>query len=344
MRSFVFAAALLAVAASASSASSLLDSALDDDAAVALSSSFDNVFDQSKETPVKKAKKAVKKLTTKQKTTRYSQCNDKELNRCKAWKGGKACLRKFCVKLVCKAAEMDACEAAGKTVPSCEAAHCEAQKVKKTTHHADCDQASLAKCEKNKGGKACKRKWCATVTCNADMLAKCKAKGTATPKCEATHCERKPATAGVSAAARKQMECVIKYGLSHNAGRSRGDCFKYVWNYLTLSGCGYGRIKQHGDVPNMKSSWARHFADYFNVAKHRKEWQLKKLPAKTPWDCPRGGVVVVKPDSPGTSHSYAGDITLALGNGKFLNDGPMNYRERSAFPPSKMMGCFVPDI
>ncbi len=155
---------------------------------------------------------------------------------------------------------------------------------------------------------------------------------------------QKAGAAGVSADAAQQMERLVSYAMSHHQGASLGDCFRFVWKYITA--VGYGKIRNYNDCPDMPSGYARNFAEYMNAG-NAKRWGLKRISASTPYDAPRGAIVVVGPGTPGTRHAYAGDIAVARGNGLFVNDGPnMSYGPAGSFlrDGGWLMGVYVPDI
>ena len=148
----------------------------------------------------------------------------------------------------------------------------------------------------------------------------------------------------ISAKGRQQMEAVVLFGDANNSGVSAGRCFEYVWNYLWKSG--YGKIDSYNDAPDMPSTYARNFAEYMNAGSNAATWGLQRLPINNPYDAPRGAIVVVAPGTPGTAHPTAGDITIAAGNGRFINDGPyMGYGgSRQAFinGGGKVLGIYAP--
>jgi hypothetical protein len=148
----------------------------------------------------------------------------------------------------------------------------------------------------------------------------------------------------ISAKGQEQMERVVKFAYANNKGSSTGKCFEYVWSYLWKSG--YGKIDDYNDAPDMPSAYARNFAEYMNQGNNAAKWGLQRLPITNPYDAPRGSVVVVAAGSPGTAHPTAGDITIAAGNGVFINDGPyMGYGgSRQAFinGGGKVLGIYAP--
>jgi peptidoglycan hydrolase-like protein with peptidoglycan-binding domain len=150
---------------------------------------------------------------------------------------------------------------------------------------------------------------------------------------------------GISAQGREQMRKLLEYADSHNTGASRGRCFEYVWKYMTSNGTGYGKIRNFNDAADMPSAYARNFAEYMNANGNAERWGLRKLNITNPYDAPKGAIVVVAPGSPGTSHPTAGDIAIAAGNGRFVNDGPnMGYGDPASFLRNggRVLGVYVP--
>ena len=154
----------------------------------------------------------------------------------------------------------------------------------------------------------------------------------------------------LSSASQNQLNNIITYAEKNNVGSSNGDCFKFVWKYLSSSG--YGNIKSWGDLPNMKSGEARHFAEYMNSSpKHLVEAGLQRLdvgtfsnPITNPHDSriPEGAVIVVGPGSTGTRHETAGDIVIKGRNGRFINDGPnMDYGTKQGWK-GRLLGVYIP--
>jgi len=155
----------------------------------------------------------------------------------------------------------------------------------------------------------------------------------------------------ISPTGRDQMNRLVQYARGHNVGASQGDCFQYVWRYMTSSG--YGKLKNWNDLPAMPSAYARNFAEYLNASPaHLAEAGMQRLdtavspPVTNPHDprVPPGAVVVVGPGSTGTSHATAGDITVrGLAQGEFINDGPMGrfMGNRNTWQ-GKLLGVYVP--
>ncbi len=149
----------------------------------------------------------------------------------------------------------------------------------------------------------------------------------------------------ISAQGREQMRRLLEHAESHNSGASNGRCFEYVWRYMTSNGSGYGKIKNYNDASDMPSTYARNFAEYMNQGDNAARWGLRKLNITNPYDAPPGAIVVVGPGTPGTSHPTAGDIAIATGKGRFVNDGPnMGYGDPARFQRDggKLLGVYVP--
>ena len=149
----------------------------------------------------------------------------------------------------------------------------------------------------------------------------------------------------VSPDAAAQMARLVAIAEGGHRGASLGDCFAYVWRYIVKAG--YGKIRNHGDAADMPSDYARNFAEYMNSGSNAKRWGLKRLSLSSPYDAPRGSIVVVGPGTPGTRHPTAGDIAVAAGGGRFINDGPnMSYGPpgRFAADGGKLLGVYVPDL
>jgi peptidoglycan hydrolase-like protein with peptidoglycan-binding domain len=149
----------------------------------------------------------------------------------------------------------------------------------------------------------------------------------------------------ISAQGREQMRKLLEYAESHNTGASNGRCFEHVWRYMTSNGSGYGKIRDYNDASDMPSTYARNFAEYMNQGGNAERWGLRRLNITNPYDAPPGAIVVVGPGTPGTSHPTAGDIAIATGKGRFVNDGPnMGYGEPSRFKADggTLLGVYVP--
>ena len=110
-------------------------------------------------------------------------------------------------------------------------------------------------------------------------------------------------------------------------------------NYLDR--VSYGKIG-HGNIPRF--GYAHQFADYLNAGQRWKQMGLKKLNLDNPYKAPPGAIIVVRAGTPGTHHPTAGDIVVAAGHGRFLNDGEMGYGGPQNFRPGNnyVLGIYVP--
>jgi hypothetical protein len=155
--------------------------------------------------------------------------------------------------------------------------------------------------------------------------------------------DARPATWVVSARGQDQMTRLVLHAERYHSGMSVGRSFVFVWGYMTTSG--YGELDDYADAPDMPSSYPRNFAEYMNQGDNAATWGLQRLPIALPHDAPPGAVVVVAGGSPGTSHPTAGDISVAVGNGTFINDGPdVTYGPRATFVADggRVLGIYAP--
>lgn len=105
-------------------------------------------------------------------------------------------------------------------------------------------------------------------------------------------------------------------------------------------------------VPPEYWPWAVHFAEWMNKrhssgsGTNADHAGLRRLMLDNPYDAPLGALVVVAPLSPGTGDPNAGDIAVRGPGDTFWNDGPMSYRGRHLWPPSRggVVGKFATDI
>ncbi len=144
----------------------------------------------------------------------------------------------------------------------------------------------------------------------------------------------------ISGSAKSQMQALVRTALAGGAGRSpQGWCLKRIGDYLDQ--ISYGKIGQ-GGLPRMP--YARNVAEYLNAGDRWKSMGLKRLDIDNPYDAPAGAIVVVRPGTPGTAHPTAGDIVVAVGGGRFINDGEMGYGGSGNFPPGNnyVMGVYIP--
>ncbi|MCU0701402.1 MAG: peptidoglycan-binding protein [Myxococcaceae bacterium] len=154
----------------------------------------------------------------------------------------------------------------------------------------------------------------------------------------------------ISEQGQAQMRRLIEHARANHQGASLGDCFKFVWGYMTKSG--YGKLDDWNDLPRMNGDLARGLPDYLNASpRHLEEAGLQRLdtatqpPITNPHDprIPPGAVIVVAPGSTGTAHPTAGDIVVKGSQpGEFINDGPrMNYGTRDSWQ-GRILGVYVP--
>ncbi len=144
----------------------------------------------------------------------------------------------------------------------------------------------------------------------------------------------------VSGSAKAQMAALVRTAIAGAAGRSpQGWCLKRIGDYLDqISYGGIGR----GALPRMP--YAKNVAEYLNAGDRWKSMGLKRLNIDNPYEAPAGAIVVVRPGTPGTAHPTAGDIVVAAGGGRFLNDGEMGYGGSGNFPPGNnyVLGVYIP--
>ncbi len=142
--------------------------------------------------------------------------------------------------------------------------------------------------------------------------------------------------------ARRQMANLLRVAEKHAGGRRPGGwCYMAVSNYIRWAG--YGAMPRKW-IPAEYMPLARHFADLMNKGDNAAAYGLTRLQLDNPYDAPPGAIVVVRAGTPGTQHPRAGDISIAAGKGRFLNDGEMNYGGRQNFPPGNdyVLGVYVP--
>ncbi|HLL06214.1 MAG TPA: peptidoglycan-binding domain-containing protein [Myxococcaceae bacterium] len=158
---------------------------------------------------------------------------------------------------------------------------------------------------------------------------------------------------GLSARSRQQMANVLEYGRNNNVGSSNGDCLQFVWRYMTSANGGYGHLNDWNDAPEATLDYAYQFRDFFMKPENQAKYGLKLTSITNPYDAPPGAIVVVPSHNasggktPGTAHPFAGDIALATGTDRFLNDGPnMSYGGRDLWGDGKpnRAWVFVPNV
>lgn len=146
----------------------------------------------------------------------------------------------------------------------------------------------------------------------------------------------------LSPEAKQQMQGLMEAAIAGSGGkRALGWCYREVWGYIQQQG--YGKMPAV-DIPGEYSRFARHFADFANQGDNAAMLGIKRLPIDNPYEAPAGAIVVVRAGTPGTSHPEAGDIAVAAGDGRFLNDGEMGYGGPEHFPPGNdyVLGIYVP--
>ncbi|MEW5855601.1 MAG: peptidoglycan-binding protein [Myxococcota bacterium] len=144
----------------------------------------------------------------------------------------------------------------------------------------------------------------------------------------------------ISAQGRRDMRNLVQRALAGGAGRRpMGWCLKRVQDYLQAGH--YGGIGG-GKMPRLP--YARNFAEYLNEGRRYARMGLRKLNIDNPYKAPPGSIVVVRPGTPGTSHPTAGDIVVAVGGGRFINDGEMGYGGPQNFPKGNnyVLGVYAP--
>ncbi|MEB3299004.1 MAG: hypothetical protein VKO21_05910 [Candidatus Sericytochromatia bacterium] len=151
-----------------------------------------------------------------------------------------------------------------------------------------------------------------------------------------------PADPGISERGLAQIKRLVEVA-ARAAGRRRpgGYCYRAVHGYLMKSGSG---DLVSGSIPWTHARYARQFGEYLNKGDNAARLGLRKLDLTNPYEAPAGALVVVRPGAPGTRPPRAGDIAVAAGNGKFYNDGLMNYGGPEGFPPGNrhVVGIYVP--
>ena len=69
---------------------------------------------------------------------------------------------------------------------------------------------------------------------------------------------------------------------------------------------------------------------------------VKEQYGNNPYNAPRGAIVVVNADTPGTRHPVAGDIAVASGDGRFWNGGNMAYGGKNHEYAGQLLAIYVP--
>jgi Phage tail lysozyme len=132
------------------------------------------------------------------------------------------------------------------------------------------------------------------------------------------------------------MMGLVSYAKAHAPGTS-GQCLALVQDYLQAT------HSAGAAVPRF--AYAHDFGDWLNQSTNAASVGLKRLATTDPYDAPVGAIVVVPYGAPGTSMPGAGDISIAAGNGQFINDHENeNYGGASGWASSgaKAIGIYVP--
>lgn len=148
--------------------------------------------------------------------------------------------------------------------------------------------------------------------------------------------------AGISEKGKAQMRRLLDVARRSAAGKRPGGwCYRAVKKYLRS--VGYGGLNAQ-TVSQLPQRAARQFGDFMNRGDNARRYGLQKLPITNPYLAPPGSLVVVRPGTPGTRHPWAGDITVAGGNGRFYNDGNMGYGGSRNFPRGNrhVIGIYAP--
>ncbi|MBM3259480.1 MAG: hypothetical protein FJY99_07015 [Candidatus Sericytochromatia bacterium] len=146
----------------------------------------------------------------------------------------------------------------------------------------------------------------------------------------------------ISERGKAQMRRLLDVARRSAAGKRPGGwCYRAVKKYLRT--VGYGGLNA-ATVSQLPQRAARQFGDFMNRGDNARRYGLQKLPISNPYLAPPGSLVVVRPGTPGTRHPWAGDITVAVGNGRFYNDGNMGYGGSKNFPRGNrhVIGIYAP--
>ena len=149
-------------------------------------------------------------------------------------------------------------------------------------------------------------------------------------------------TGGISDRGKEQMRKIMSVADDSAAGRpALGRCYEKVWQYIARAG--YGNMPGY-EPPSAYWPEARHFSEWLALPGVMEKAGLRKLDLDNPYKAPAGAIVVVRANTPGTAHPTAGDIAIAMGGGRFLNDGEMGYGGSGHFPPGNrhVLGIYVP--
>ncbi|HEY9766458.1 MAG TPA: peptidoglycan-binding domain-containing protein [Chroococcales cyanobacterium] len=149
-----------------------------------------------------------------------------------------------------------------------------------------------------------------------------------------------PSSGEIGSQGRQQMKNLLQAAERESAGlRPQGTCYAAVWGMIEKAG--YGNMPG-ATPPDSLSAYACQFAEWADS--NLQAAGLRKLPISDPYQAPAGSIVVVRAGTPGTAHPTAGDIVVAMGDGRFLNDGEMGYGGSDNFPPGNdyVLGIYAP--
>lgn len=152
-----------------------------------------------------------------------------------------------------------------------------------------------------------------------------------------TPLEPHPAVAVATGALTPGAAKLVTYAKAHAPGTS-GQCLALVQDYLQATN------SPGAAVPRF--AYAHQFGDWLNQGNNAAKVGLKKLNITNPYQAPPGAIVVVPYGAPGTSMPGAGDISIAAGNGQFINDHlNENYGGSAAAwnaSGAQVVGIYVP--
>jgi hypothetical protein len=84
---------------------------------------------------------------------------------------------------------------------------------------------------------------------------------------------------------------------------------------------------------------AKDYGEYWNNGGAAKDG-LERLDITNPYDAPPGSIIVIKPGH--NANSTWGDINIAVGNGRFINDGNMQLASEASWGPGDLLGVYAP--
>ena len=176
----------------------------------------------------------------------------------------------------------------------------------------------------------------------------------------------------ISARGKKQMDALVDIARRNVTG-TVGWCYKAVAKYLDLlrtQGTHYGSTHFNFRTDGPGHEVAAQFGEWLNIPGNLAKAGLCRLALTTPYDAPKGSIMVVGAGSPGTSHhewwvegthkkkphkswaghtNWPGDISVATGDGNFINDHlTQQYGSRSEWEKAlkagtaKLIGVYAP--